>query len=258
MNIEKYYVSDGEKPLDNIAPNGGFCSIFRTIAVVGDSLSSGEFETVGNGSTNYHDIYEQSWGQYIARMTGSKVYNFSRGGMTAKEYLDSFGEANRMFDRGKACQAYIIALGVNDLFGLDQPVGKITDKGAETFASYYAELIRRYKEISPDAFFFLLTMPEDRTDAAAAAKYAAHSDLLYAFSEALDKTYVIDLRKYGPDYSDEKFKRAFYLHGHLNPMGYKLTADMVASYIDYIVRSDPFAFRRAGLIGTGFHGEDKD
>lgn len=38
-------VKDGEKPLDNLVTGGGFASIFRTIAVVGDSLSSGEFES---------------------------------------------------------------------------------------------------------------------------------------------------------------------------------------------------------------------
>ena len=33
-----------EKPLDRIVSDGGFVGIFRTIACVGDSLASGEFE----------------------------------------------------------------------------------------------------------------------------------------------------------------------------------------------------------------------
>ena len=33
-------VKNGEKPLDNLVKDGGFASIFRTIAVVGDSLSA--------------------------------------------------------------------------------------------------------------------------------------------------------------------------------------------------------------------------
>jgi hypothetical protein len=44
MNWEYFMVQPDEKPLDRLVENGGFCSIFRTIGCVGDSLSSGEFE----------------------------------------------------------------------------------------------------------------------------------------------------------------------------------------------------------------------
>ena len=117
-------------------------------------------------------------------------------------------------------------------------------------------MIRRYKAISPDAFFFLMTMPETNKDEGYVKKCADQSALMYEFAETFDKTYVLDLRKYGPDYTDEKFKDAFFLHGHLSPMGYKLTADMTAAYIDYIIRSDFRTFVKAGLILTGFYGED--
>ena len=61
MNFQLRYDSPAdEKPLENYAPDGGFASIFRTIAFVGDSLSSGEFETY-NPETNvrrYYDMFE--------------------------------------------------------------------------------------------------------------------------------------------------------------------------------------------------------
>ena len=85
MDITKYYASPDEQPLDVLKPDGGFTGIFRTIACVGDSLASGEFEsTQPDGSKGYHDLYEYSWGQYMARAAGCTAYNFSRGGMTAK------------------------------------------------------------------------------------------------------------------------------------------------------------------------------
>ena len=48
MNIETLYRFDDqtEKPLERLLPDGGFCGIFRTIACIGDSLSSGEFESM--------------------------------------------------------------------------------------------------------------------------------------------------------------------------------------------------------------------
>ena len=83
-----------ENPLKNVVNNGGYCAIFKTIGCIGDSLSSGEFESIDEaGNMCYHDWYEYSWGQCIARHTGSKVYNFSRGGMTAKEYMEGFAES---------------------------------------------------------------------------------------------------------------------------------------------------------------------
>ena len=82
-----------------------------------------------------------------------------------------------------------------------------------------------------------------------AAKYDAHRELLYALAEHFDNAYVLDLRAYAPVY-DEQFRRHFYLGGHLNPAGYALTAEMVMSYIDYLVRHHPRDFAQVGFIGT--------
>lgn len=256
MDINDFYVRDGEKPLDKIVPDGGFCAIFRTMGFVGDSLSSGEFETVDkDGNHHWYDLYEHSWGQYIARMTGAKAYNFSKGGMTAKEYWESFADVNRFWAPEKAAQAYVFALGVNDVFGQNQAVGSVKDylEDKDTFACYYGKIINRLKEISPDAKFFFMTMPrEDETveNEEKRAKKELHRELLYAFVEEFSNSYVLDLYEYGPLY-DEKFREHFFFNGHLNPAGYLLTAKMAASYIDYIIRRNPQDFKTAGLIGTG-------
>ena len=83
-----------ENPLANAVPDGGLCAVFRTVGFVGDSLSSGEFEALtAEGVRSWHDMFEYSWGQFIARRCGLKAINFSRGGMTAKEFNASFGDA---------------------------------------------------------------------------------------------------------------------------------------------------------------------
>ena len=53
MDIKNYYMSEKEKPLDKIADDGGFCAIFRSI---GDSLSSGEFQTKDAEGNNFNDF----------------------------------------------------------------------------------------------------------------------------------------------------------------------------------------------------------
>ena len=261
MNIQEYLAPTGEQPLDRMVTDGGFFSIFRTVACVGDSLSSGEFEATGDaGQTLYLDMFEYSWGQYLARMTGAKVYNFSRGGMTAIEYCRTFAEANHFWDPDKACQAYIVALGVNDILNCRQPVGTLADiceedwhKNADTFAGWYGQLLQRLRAISPDAKFFLMTMPRATwTDRGGNEPLLqAHADLLHQFAAHYPNTYVIDLHAYAPKH-DEAFIDAFYMGGHLNAMGYRLTAEQVASYIDYIIRHDPKSFKQVPFIGTPY------
>ena len=262
MDIREYMGHKDERPLERMITGGGFASLFRTFACVGDSLASGEFETLdAEGNKSYHDLFEHSWGQYMARAMGSRAYNFSRGGMTAKVYMDSFADEMGFWDPDKAAQAYIMALGVNDIsmyLREGWPIGSMDDvkedwrDNGRTFAGYYAAILQRYKEISPDAKFFLLTLPVDpERPAERVPLEEEHALLIRALAERFDNTYVIDLRAHAPVY-DRAFKENFYLNGHLNPCGYILTAQMLISYIDYIIRHNMDDFREAGLIGTPF------
>ncbi len=256
MDWENEFYNKEEKPLDKLVEGYSNTSVFRSMAFIGDSLSSGEFETRDeNNKPGYYDLYDYSWGQYIARKNGLRAYNFSRGGMTTKEYIDSFAEANGMWDTDKACQAYVIALGVNDIYAHNMEIGSVEDIDDEnyennkpTFAGYYAGIIQRYKKISPDAKFFFVTFPnvnESQED----EKIHGMINLLYSFAEYFDNSYVIDLYKYGPVYNEE-FKKKFFLYGHMNPSGYILTARLIDSYIDYIVRHNPDHFNTVAFIGT--------
>ena len=269
MNMDKFYNNTEERPLDNITPDGGLSAIFRTICCVGDSLSSGEFESLDeNGNKGYHDYFEYSWGQYMARHIGAKVYNFSRGGMTARESGKSYGNLKGFWNPDFSSQAYIIALGVNDMNVVncaenDLEFGSIADidlndwkNNKKTFAGYYAQIIQRYKEIQPKAKFFLMTMPNDEPNNDEHVKnWKMHADLLYELADMFDNTYVIDLFKYAPVY-DDTFKKHFFLSGHMSAAGYVFTARMVESYLDYIIRHNPDDFRQIGFVGTPFHNTD--
>lgn len=261
--IDEIMGNETEKPLERLVNDGGFCSIFRTIGCVGDSLSSGEFEATRlDGTTAYIDMYEYSWGQYLARMAGCKVRNFSRGGMSAKAYCDTFAAENGFWDTDKACQAYIIALGVNDIAHIEDmyggEVGSAQDicvedysRNKPNFAGYYAQILQRLKLIQPKAKFFLMTLPRDGRTGQKAVYAKEVTRLLYEFTELFDNTYVLDFEKYAPEY-DEAFKQNFYLSNHMNPCGYIVTAKLVASYIDYIIRHNMEDFKQVGFIGTGY------
>lgn len=80
--------------------------------------------------------------------------------------MKSYAEENGYWDKDKACQAYVIALGVNDIYNCNMEIGSIDDidkkdyrNNKPTFVGYYAQIIERYKEIVPDAKFFFVTFP---------------------------------------------------------------------------------------------------
>lgn len=267
MKIEGFYPHKNEKPLDQICENGGACCIFRKIAVIGDSLASGEFDSVQkNQSIVGHDIYEHSWGQYLGRMCGSVVYNFSRGNMTAMEFCETFADENDYWNEKYSADAYIIALGVNDLCNYHHPVGDLSDictdnwrNNKKSFIGYYAQIIQRYREISPKSKVFLMTMPEDVTRMAEGQREwsLAQVDAIKKIQKRFSQCWLIDLNKYGPVYDDE-FHDRFFMGGHMSPYGYYLTACMVSSYIDYIIRNDPASFQEVGYIRTPWQYDETD
>ena len=255
--MQIYYSFDDpdEIPLSSFVQDGGYCSILRTIGCIGDSLSSGEFESEDeNGNKGYHDYFQYSWGQFLARDCGSKVYNFSRGGMTAKEYMESFAEENGFWDDDKVCQAYILALGVNDLNG-GQSVGCAADidlqdrsLNKDTFAGYYGGIVQRLLEKAPKARFFFVTAPQNENG----SRFPEHTRLLHELTGVFPFSYVIDLDRYAPKH-DEAFRQRFYMGGHLNAAGYRLAAKQIESYIDFIIRHNMDDFAQIGFVGTPFH-----
>lgn len=251
-------MNQNEKPLDNWVSDGGLCAIFRTVGCIGDSLASGEFVSHTDAGNNYHDYYEYSWGQFMARKCGFKAYNFSRGGMTANAFNEFFGKECGFEDEDKVCQAYIVALGVNDLLNCKMEVGSADDLDLENpdnnkrdFAGEMGRILSKIKAMQPKARIFLVTIPNGEWE----NEYAEqHANLMYALAERYEYTYVIDLYKYGPVYDDE-FKNMYYLDNHMNAAGYLFTANMFASYIDYIIRHNPDDFRQIGFVGTPFHND---
>ena len=258
MDWNKYLYDENEKPLDRLVTGYSYTSIFRRIGFIGDSLSSGEFETLdADGKKHFHDLYEYSWGQYIARKNGLVGFNFSRGGLTAKGYMEIFADEKGFWDPELACQAYVIALGVNDIFNRGMEIGSVDEdvdpsdyrNNKPTYIGYYAQIVARYKEISPDAKFFFVTFPPHESEKRETLGAIAIKEL-YRLAEVLENCYVIDLHEYSPVRNAE-FAAKFHLGGHLNPMGYIFTAELIDSYIDYIVRHNPEDFKYAGLINSG-------
>ncbi len=240
-----------ELPLDSLVENGGLVKIFDKIACIGDSLSSGALEEHSAVGTIGHDEYQYSWGQYMARTLGNTVYNFSKGGMTASVYCESFAQEQGFWSDELACDAYYIALGVNDFFtypgsieiGSTADIAENWQDNQKTFAGYIGQIVQRLQDVNSDAVFFFITLPSDGDDAYRVGIQKEHAALMYDLAEYFDNSFVIDLGKYAPTY-DEEFKSNYYVGGHLSTSGYYFTSKMIMSYTDYIIRHNTQAFRQ--------------
>ena len=109
-----------ENPIATVSQLPGYCTIFHQWGFIGDSLCSGEHESLDEqGHKGYHDYYDYSWGQRICRACGTEGQNFSQGGETAKGWIQHFWDTTNNRNANVSAkhnpkQAYIIALGVND------------------------------------------------------------------------------------------------------------------------------------------------
>lgn len=242
-----------ENPIASISQQTGWCSIIHRWGFIGDSLCSGEHEYQrSDGSKVYHDIYEYSWGQrMVAAIGGAVGYNFSQGGETAKGWIEHFWDYpfNRNADisaKDHPCQAYIIALGVNDRSKIapgdaskDIDLADYT-RNADTFAGYYGGIIQRVRSICPKAPIFVVTIPNKYPGLEFSAQIRAMADIF-------EDVYVLDLERYAPDSTTAEFNARFFLEGHMNAAGYQYVAWMFLTYIDWIIDHNMEAFSSIAL-----------
>lgn len=251
--VYKYVKGSTTNPLFKIDNRPMFIDCFLTVGCIGDSMSSGEsyYDDDGNGASRLVDIYQHSWGQYLARMTGNTYYNFSKGGLSTKTWLAS-EYATQCFDGSHNCTAYIIGLGQNDknagyTIGTSADID-LTDynNNADTFYGSYGKIIQKIQELVPKAKIFVVTDPLDGVE------NAGYNTAIRAMETIFDNVYVVDIRLYGRNtyYSGliSKSSRG----GHYNAIAYRLMASIIGSYISWIIENNPLEFKAIEFIGTSY------
>lgn len=301
INVEKDFLGfekiEDDKPLAKINQGFSMASIFKTWGFIGDSLASGETQATYNGTTYYIDNYEYSWGQRMCKLLGVEGYNYSFGGMTAKMWMEDAeipsSDRNILIykDGTKVCDsaiqtvdgntvrfrtvssltekdAYIIALGVNDIFSKASQYSGLGNfdaigSGQNTVCRYYADIVKTIKEISPRAHVFIVTVPyfsgrDDskidnlNTQLRRLPSKAINWNLPYASTTI----HVIDLAAY-LDFKNNSTDSKYFLNGnttngHFTAAGYEYMAHVFMAYIDWIIRKNPRDFKDVALIGTSY------
>lgn len=253
------YPNSGNHPLDHIIRDGGMCGIFRTIGVVGDSLSSGCLEYKNaEGETQGVDCYEHSWIKHIGRICGSTAHNFSVGGLKASTFWTTTNAKVKLLrdaDENYKCDAYFIALGVNDIADENIEVGSsadIANDESTTFYGYYSRIIKLIQTIQPRAKIFLVGLPNDSKMTAWGSRFTNFKNAVADMVNYFDNCYYLDLYTYEKPYNSD-FREIYFNGFHENVLGYLRTAWIISSYVDWIVRNHYTEFREAGFIGTDYH-----
>lgn len=228
---------------------------FNKFGAIGDSLSSGVCVSNAGGTYTYPNLYEYSWGQFMAHKNGMTCINFSKGGLTTRSWLtDAMGYARLIAD-GNQCNAYTIALGVNDANNLGHDyVGSSADinisdptQNADTFYGNYGKIISAVKSVQPKAKIFLFTIPET------ASQYGEFNEAIREIATLFDNVYLIDLAssKY-IDLFNVGFIKQQRRVGHYNAIAYRYMAEKLYKILGSYMYVNASEFKQIEFIGTNY------
>lgn len=262
--VEEIIAPDTTNPLETIITSTSMACVFPRIACIGDSLTKGGMEWT-SGSEGIIDYAAYSYPTHMQRILDNTVHNMGSSGACASSedgvksynrWNDIATSKNWLTDTYK-CEAYIIALGTNDIGYLGSFTGDVSadidtsdyNSNALTSVGGYAKIIQRIRELQPRAKIFCVTIPHTRnsesTRTDANIKIRAIAEMFGCF--------IIDLEKYGVQPDDvAKWKAIYYNKGHLNCLGYKQYADMICTYIDWLMRNNPRDFYDIPAIETDY------
>lgn len=240
-------------PLSDIRYDGGSACIFKNIGFIGDSISSGQHEyTKSDGTTGYYTDYDFSFGQRVAKLTGNKSINFSRGGATCKIIMNEY--TSRI--KNEKCEAYNIYLGTNDRSTTNlytAGIGTISDLDSEeqidSFIWWYGQIIKLIKSAAPNAKIFCMTMP---SYGVSTNQYVTKfNERIVSITEYFDNCYLVDQYSYW-DIQDADWKNKYSSGGgvHLNAMGYQKMALDWVTHVSYIINDQYEEFKNVAFINS--------
>lgn len=157
------YVKDAINTIEKRLVTYPSVALFETVGVIGDSYASGE--VYDSNGVSQGDVYSISWPQIMARRNGIAATNFSSGGLTTRTWLTS-SRGLTLLNSESAKKMYILALGINDEYGLgldylgsssDIHVGSPSEN-ADTFYGNYAKIIEAVKAKAPNAIILMATI----------------------------------------------------------------------------------------------------
>lgn len=219
-------------------------SLFDTVGVVGDSYASGEI--YATDGTLIGDKYKISWIQQLARRNGFTAHNFSVGGLSTRTWLTSTHGLSKL-NSTEDCDLYILALGINDFYGIGiDYIGNESDMAsatADTFYGNYAKIINAIKAKAPNSKLMIANIAIRITaDALNKTVIKAFNEAIVNISEYFEIP-LIDQCNYEYFQSAEYQNNMYY--GHPTAVGYSAMATALENCISMSMIENKAYFENA-------------
>lgn len=130
--------------------NYNYMKMFQRIAVIGDEIASGYIYDSSSSLVQMH--YGNSWLSYIAREINATRGHYSEGGLTAKEWYNTY---HGLLTSDTPYNAYFIALGTRDANYNKYPLGTIDDTtSTDSFVGHYKKIIELIQSYASNSVIF--------------------------------------------------------------------------------------------------------
>ena len=217
--------------------------LFPRLAVIGDSLSSGEL--VINGTAE--DVYGDSWLSFLAkRINASARTHYSIGGLTAKGWIETY---MTKMQSDNPFNAYFIALGTNDNYTQEYSLGTINDvAGTNTFVGYYKQIIESVRTKAPNAVIFCVSLYNN------GEAHHRYSDMISDISDLYNNCFYVDFINNSVIYTSTN--RVWSASAHFTTLGYNYVSTVIYKLICKIVDENKEYFKWFGKynsVGTQFN-----
>lgn len=221
--------------VDEIEKNTNYIPMFRTIGIVGDSLSSGEIAYSDDSGNHYVDRFDSSWLSIIGRNNGVNVSHYSQGGMTAKAWLEDAGNKKTSLLTDDSKNAYFIALCTNDIYA-SYPLGNASDTSTtNSFVGYLKNIIDVVHTKSPNAVIFLVSAYNNSENE------ITYSNMISDIADLYEYCFFVDFVNHTDIYTSTG--EVWSNLGHFTSIGYVKVARIIEKLLNKIVDENKNYFK---------------
>lgn len=208
---------------------------FDRFMVIGDSLSIGYYTDSDNIAHDYDP--DHSWGAYIEKLTGSKMYNSSFSGARCDSWLTYNSPDHPTYGLQYAIECgemplYVICMGANEG---SLPIGTIDDIDDETpttLYGYVGKVIRELRSISPKCYIVCTGVARPHSGNTIDSVYEN-------VCNAIDKCYYLDCYT---EFNSTPFTQYYYNY-HFSANGYCAMANLFNNKLSDVMIDNITDFR---------------
>lgn len=224
--------------------NANYLYMLKKIAVIGDSLSSGEIIDTTKEPKVVKDCYEYSWLSDLAQSIGCEKTHYSKGGLTTKSWLENVGGYKDSLINGQKSDCYFIALGTNDVNSKSEfPLGLRGDSaGSNSFVGYYKEIINIIHTKNPYAIIYCVSLYENIESS------LEYSNMINSISKLYDYCIYLDIATpLGENNISRKNDDIYGSDSHFTTVGYMAVASIIKSVLSSLIVKNINKYKYYGL-----------